>query len=265
MSTYNLILNAHANKLINVPQYNSEGGFAPAPFNQPVGNNNMTVTVPSNVMLVYYTDIYEMTPSCSGELKLTSKHPGNICHGSGQHANYPGLVFYNNLLPQRIIQPGGMVPNMTLWSDDEGHFYSGLSICGQNGALLNIDSLPYRWSETVGSKTYKFKILLSEVLNYLQTQNSTDNLYIHMLMCTGDIVGVVEGVDSGLVKPSGPFASSTGIGDITYGMRQMGTHPSFGGGKKRKHKKRGKKSKKRRKKSMRKRKKRRKKTRKQRK
>ena len=65
MSTYNLILNAHANKLINVPQYNSEGGFAPAPFNQPVGNNNMTVTVPSNVMLVYYTDIYEMSPSCS--------------------------------------------------------------------------------------------------------------------------------------------------------------------------------------------------------
>ncbi len=258
-------MNAHANKLINAPQFNAEGGFAPAPFNQPVGHNNMTVTLPSNVMLVYYTDIYEMTPSCSGELKLTSKNPGNICHGSGQHTDYPGLVFYKNLLPQRIIQPGGVVAGGGVWSDEEGHFYSGLSICEhENDVLLNIDSLPYRWSETVGPKTYKFKILLSEVLNYLESVNSTDYLYIHMLMCTGDIVGVVEGVDSGLVNPSGPFASSTGVGDITYGMREMGTHPSFSGGK-RKHKKRRKKSKKRRKKSMRKRKKRRKKTRKRRK
>lgn len=225
MSSYNLILNAHATALTDPPQF--IGGNNAPPFNQPIGQNNMSITVPTNIELVFYTDIYELKSSCSGELLVSVKNPGKICYGDGQHENYPALTFDTNFPPKRIIQGGGVVPNMALWSDQNGYFYSGLSICQQKGPILNIDRLSDRWN----NGRYPFKILLSEVLNYLNLHilyesDATDKFYIHLLMCSGG----VEGVDT---QGNYTTLENSDIGDLTYGMRALGTHPSFGGKKKR--------------------------------
>ena len=225
---HNLILNAHAAALTSPPQF--IGGNNPPPFNQPIGQNNMSITVPANIELLFYTDIYELKSSCSGELLVNVKNPGKVCYGRGQHENYPALTFDENFPPKRIIQGGGVVPNMALWSDHNGYFYSGLSICQQKGPILNIDGLSDRWNDG----GYPFKILLSEVLNYLNQHilhdpDSTDKFYIHLLMCSGG----VEGVDT----QGNHTLGNSDIGDLTYGMRALGTHSSFGGKKKRKTRK----------------------------
>lgn len=236
MPSYNLILNAHAIVLgeeESGPKF--VGGNNSPPFNKPIGQNNMSITVPANIELVFYTDIYELTNSCSGKLSLNVKNPGRTCHGQGQHENYPALIFDANLPPKRIISGGGIVPNLALWSDKNGYFYSGMSTCKQKGSILNIDSLSDRWTDG----GYPFQILLSEVLNYLnlhilhEPEKGTDKFYIHLLMC----VGGVQGVDTRGKHSAYAELGNSGVGDVTYGMRALSTHPSFGGKKKRKTKK----------------------------
>ena len=59
----NLILSAHANKLESPPTFlenSPQVQSIPGIFRNPVGNNSMTINLPSNVALVFYQDIYNM-------------------------------------------------------------------------------------------------------------------------------------------------------------------------------------------------------------
>ena len=148
----NLILNAHAAKLQVAPEF--MGQRAAPPFNNHIGDNFMLVTIPSNVRLVYYTDIFNMdNPECDGSLYVSTKDPGHICYGTGWDNTQPGLQFSNELRPKIIFHEGAIVPNMALWGDNNDDFNSGLKYCAATNPLINISDLQERWQEWVTAES----------------------------------------------------------------------------------------------------------------
>lgn len=231
MPALNFILNSHGQYLRKAPEFIQNNNSADPRFAQPYGVSNLTVTVPVNVALVFYTDILNQPEKESGTVFVTNKYPGKICHGEGSHKVYPGLKYAQDLPPVVVIGPDRIVPNFMFWSDESRNFHSGLSIC-QNQVEINIDQLGDRWMDHYEDEENpggNFSILLSEVLNFIAYNHGNNFCYIHILACAG-------GVSSEGYNNHGP-----GMTDATFGMKGLSLNQSFGG-KRHKHKKRRKKN-----------------------